>query len=473
MNITRGRLTSTLLATLIWQALPVQAAPAYLASVIPQPAPTTDRWPTFRNAAGDVARMVEPATIVQTPLPDITLPDYGRVQRFNQTGWQMTLTDATGTHAISNMGRTNGNIIGISDAGQVIGNVYDYEQLRGTPKDPKLQLPSSWGSIERQEGFVHQNGVTTLIETPTGQDTTVYAMNRKGQALIQAESRTDNGGTGNFQAYVYQQGQLTDLGANTFAKALNQNGQALAQYVLSRDNKVVEQEARLYENGQVHGLGAGTYAGLMNEHGTVVGSKTVNDMSLPFIYQGGTLQMLPVSTSGGGVLNLTENDQVVGHAIDPLVGRERTYIYQDGKTTFLHGLSTDSDDFALQDIFMVESVNKHGAVLGWAIGNPYEPIPLLYENGQYTLLEPLLREAADAANLVAPIVFGLELQDDGSIVGLGRSKVLPGSVMLSFAPVPEPGTWLLMSLGLWAVGLARGHHAKNKRATTPATLLKA
>jgi PEP-CTERM motif len=468
MNITRGRLTSTLLATLLCQALPAQAAPAYLASVIPQPVITPDPTPTFRNAAGGVARMVAPDTIVKTPLPDITPPDYTRVQRFIQTGWQMDVTDATGVHAISNMGRSNGDIVGMADSGQVMGSVFDYVQHQGTPKDPKLGLPTNWGSFDRQRAFVYQNGVTTLIETPTGQDTRVHQMNRQGQALIQAESPMAQGWNGNYQAYYYNQGQLTDFGANTYGMAISQNGQALAQYQLRGDNgDVLEMEARVFDNGQVRGLGAGTFAHLMNDHGTVAGTAMVGDQFQTFIYRNGKTQVIAETAARGTIEKLTEHDQVVGRAIDPEVGRERTYIHQDGKTTFLHGLSTSPDDPAfMQDFFMVESVNKHGAVLGWGVGNPYHEIPMLYENGQYTLLAPLLAAAADAANVLRPDVFGLRLLDDGSIVGWTNSK-LDGSLRyVSFAPVPEPGTWLLMSLGLWAVGLVRGHHTKRTRTQT-------
>ena len=189
------------------------------------------------------------------------------------------------------------------------------------------------------QAFVDQNGqMTGLGSLVTGGSSQAYAINDSGAVAGQAS--VSNGGP---HAFLNIGGKMTDLGllpgeGGTFttASGINNSNQVAG----SGDNAASEERAFRYSNGKMTDLGAyniDTVAEAINDSGAIVGqtygqNSDGSTFNHAFIYTAGHFQDLNSLIPAGSGFDLTnapainDNDQIVAEAYDTTTGQNQTVI---------------------------------------------------------------------------------------------------------------------------------------------------
>lgn len=220
-----------------------------------------------------------------------------------------------------------------------------------------------------------------------------------------------------------------------------------------------------------------SYAYGVNDSGVVVGELRTGSSASAFVYQGGTMSVLPDFGSPGGSAAAVNNDgTIVGWSNSPSFAARHAFRYSGGSITDLGTLSGQSssearaissngliagrsgnraflyhhgqmDDLGALSLNYSDAygVNSAGQVVGIS-GNPSSPVPFLFEGGAMTDLRTHF-DNSDGWFAMSPRA----INDAGRIVGFGA---LPGGSIHGFllTPVPEPASASAAIL-LGAVGL--------------------
>jgi probable HAF family extracellular repeat protein len=310
---------------------------------------------------------------------------------------------------------------------------------------------------------------------------------------------------GSSRVVLYSGGALQDLGlpegAFSYASAINDAGA-----ITGRTTVNDEAHAFLYQNGALVDIGANTSAWGINAHGDVVGARYTEEGTFGFVYSGGTFTQLPNLGTGrlGVAVDINNGGDIAGFSYtnyDESPPPLHPYLYRDGALLDLGPLGDSIDTAAV-------AINNAGHIAGEGkIGN--DDHVFLYADGvirdlgffggsnlgvvgfndRGTLIGNASTGAGgmlaftnigdvliDLNTLLDPalgwqVSFVYANNDLGQIVGYGCQGDICGLVQLDLIDaVPEPGAMLLLAAGLLIMrGFMRrkpGNRARYRRKKT-------
>jgi len=333
--------------------------------------------------------------------------------------------------------------VGINNFGQIVGNLRDL---------------STW--IEY--GFIYTRGSFMRIDTLGNTGTYVTAINDFGEVTGVFGLPTYDGG----HAFIYSQGEMTDLGAFDSVNysrgyGINAAGQVTGFSYLGTDYSTYR--AFLYSDGimkDIGTLGGTSSAGTgINASGQIVGHSWLAGDSTyhAFLYSSGT--MTDLGTFGGLTSRanaINDAGQITGYA--DLTGDFfacHAFLYDNGKMIDLGALG-EGYSYGL-------AINNLGQVVGYSTLTPldleYEQHAFLYTDGRMLDLNTLIDPDSGWILLEAT-----GINDAGQIVGNGLFDgqyhaflLTPTANGYDLSSVPEPAT--LPILALAALALIRRRRA--------------
>ena len=277
--------------------------------------------------------------------------------------------------------------------------------------------------------YLFQNGVMTLLEQmPGGGKVAPFAMNDAGDVV-------GAGGvpfaSGQNHAFLYHAGKTVDLaGSNTnlsIATAINNNMQVAGTY--SPVGQGIS-HAFLWQNGQWTDLGVlpdnnESEAVGINLAGQVIGSSShvVQTVDLPtvtnqrgFLWQGGQMRDLGAFEPA----SINDPGQIVGGS-RTTAGDQRVQIWQDGRLTDL-GVPQDP-----ARTYLPTEINNHGQVVGRIAGIPFSKnSAFLYSGGKLVDLKTRIPTSSGFV-----IDNALHIHEDGTILAHGALNGVAKYVLLT------------------------------------------
>lgn len=324
----------------------------------------------------------------------------------------------------------------------------------------------------------------THLGTLGGQSSVANDINDLGQVV--GYSMTSTGET---HAFLYSAGSMVDLGTLggnlSQASGINNSGQIVG---FSRIDGLGTTRAFVFAGGTMAEVG--TLGGTLsvaydiNDSGQIVGYSSLSDGDIQgFLYSAGGMTAL--GTLGGGdsfAYGVNGAGQVVGAARSE-EGYLRAFSYANGAMTDLGTLGGDaSSGIAINDSGLIvggaeyaafnyytrafmysggamtelnanvpwsnaADINNAGYVVGTMAREDFSNYGYLYRDGVIydlnELIDPSLGLVIDSATAI---------NSAGDIVATACSSSGCSAVLLSAAPVPEPGAWALFVAGLGLVG---------------------
>lgn len=262
-------------------------------------------------------------------------------------------------------------------------------------------------------------------------------------------------------AFVYQNGNLRDLGGGTSGYGINAQGDVVGQIQTDYGSTgFIDTNGTRTEIGN---LGTGTIglARSINVHGQVVGESTLaagSDATRhPFLYSNGVLQDLGTLGQGdnNSAIDINDAGQIVGYS-DATDGTTHAFLYDAGLIHDLGGFGT-----TLMDI---ENLNAHGRFVGTAFSTPTGDVPFVSLNGALANLNTLIDPALGWE------LYGAYVNNDlDQIIGGGCHEGMCGLVRLDLiGAVPEPGAAWLLVPGLLVLAVARRNPLRSSLFATAA-----
>ena len=332
-----------------------------------------------------------------------------------------TYATAEVRYTVTDLGFSGGNesqAWGINDAGQVVGIGYVTPSIL--------------------HGYVWENGTTVDLGTLGGNLSRAISINNSGQ--IVGYSATDASPYGFKQAFLYENGLMTDLGIGynyTWGPSINNSGQ-----IVSTSRFGNQTHACLWENGTVTDLGSlggESYATSINNLGQVVGMSYLDNIHSnlnAFLWENGV--MTDLGGWGGQRFpeEINDNGQVVGYTTGG--GSSSQAIMWDNGTP-INLVNPGGNSWAY-------GINNIGQVVGKAYATGYNNIQaVLWEDGVWKNLNELI-----------PANSGLELRRARDINNAGQIAATAFSFFsgvdhaVLLTPIPEPSITIIM-VGLLAL----------------------
>lgn len=239
-------------------------------------------------------------------------------------------------------------------------------------------------------------------------------------------------------------------GSFSVATGINDKGLTVG-YSRNEDNAT---EGFIYRDGEMSGIGSlggsSSFATGVSQGGVIGGYSSLEDDSIhAMIYEGG--EMIDLGTLGGRNsygMSINDNGFVVGHSQNEDGDYEAFF----GNERGLTGLgSFGGDSYGL-------GANNSGMVVGYSFDDNGEELGFIW-SASLGMVD--LNSYTEGTDWV--IQRATDINDAGQIIGLGtyageNAMFIMDGIQVS--AVPEPSTYLLMLLGLAAVGFA----AKKKKA---------
>lgn len=323
---------------------------------------------------------------------------------------------------LGTFGGTGSAAFGINNEGQVVG---------GAGISPN----------NNSHAFLYSSGLMQDLGTLGGSindGSQAFGINDAGQIIGQSTINATAVG----HAFLYSSGSMLDLtpsGGNSYASAINNNGQIVG-YIGSGSTI----QAFLYSGGSLHTLGTldgiGSYATAVNESGQVAGNIYYGTaITHAFLYSGVSMQN--IGTLGGSsaqAFGINDNGLVTGFA-NTSSGNPHAFLYTNG---------------SMQDLGTLSGIYNYGSIgyginaSGEVVGQSYDQTgrdenAFIYSNGSMenlnSLISPTLGWTLEQANAI---------NNAGDIVGLGSDALgQTEAYLLVPKSVPEPATVALFVFG--------------------------
>jgi probable HAF family extracellular repeat protein len=259
------------------------------------------------------------------------------------------------------LGTSDGSAINAT--GQVTGTSY-LSTLVPTPSCPPVYGNTKKTCVEHPwHAFVYSNGQMTDLGTVGGGDFSAgSAVNLSGQ--VAGGSATRNGGS---DAFFWNGQKMIDLGqqaplngSDSGANGINGSGQVVGQYGTNNN----PQHAFLYSNGTITGLpepsfnsGASCEADAINNTGQIAGSctDTSGTAHLVLWHNGAVTDLGTLGTPGSvtfaQAISINNKGQIAGTVFTTGAGTSEGFLYSNGTITSLGS-------------FLAASINDNGVMVG-------------------------------------------------------------------------------------------------------------
>lgn len=352
---------------------------------------------------------------------------------------------APGPYRLIDLGPVAPGPLGLNDAGQAVGTRVD--------------------ATGRSRGFLYTPGQGHVdLGTLGGPWATAQAINRWGQVT---GGSVDAAGIG--QAYVWTPGEgmvaIPPAPGGAAGHGINDQGQVAGVFHVFGEVSV----PFLYTPGQgAIALGgfSGTYgsASAVNRLGQVTGVSedlTLNPAAFLWTPDAGLARLHPEGTGGTGQA-INDRGQVTGTFASPSD-------VHPGSVAFLHTPGRGSSALGVLPGHVTSvglGLNERGDVVGQSSSAAHGPQAFLWtaERGLQSL--QALLEPGNAVGWTLDQAW--DVNEAGQIVGTGRRGDQARGFLLT--PVPEPGSFVLLGLGVAVLALARRRPGRPRRhARGPAT----
>jgi uncharacterized membrane protein len=184
--------------------------------------------------------------------------------------------------------------------------------------------------------------------------------------------------------------RLTRIGVETFGivdpvvSDINENGEMSAT---TQDDPTGPERALLLRDGMVIELGdlmGGaspiTHARAINDLTQITGTTIVNSEGRGFLWEAGVMRDLGIERLGG-VDDINNRGQIVGNAVSES-GSAVPILWEDGRTTFLEPLPCPGSQFGV-----ARAINENGVIVGQSAGS-VGTRAVMWRNGEVMVLPP-------------------------------------------------------------------------------------
>lgn len=341
---------------------------------------------------------------------------------------------AAPTYEVTVIGTVGSAAYGLNSTGQVVG------QLTAGGNDHAFYF----------------DGVTLNdLGTLGGADSVAWGINDSGTVVGRAQTAANQ-----LQAFSYAGGVLTALPAALYdARAINNAGTITGTGYLPTGQGYDAARAYTYTGGEITNLGIlsgndgdASYGYGINNAGNAVGAVEVggapNRPTDPFLYSGGVMQNLGYL---GGVFSqaygINESNQVVGtvgteYLGDANVYPEKAFLWDAGVLQTLGEFFPNANSIAYD-------INNSGKIVGAAdTVDGYRGF--LYAGAGLVALDTLIDPDAGWTITAANGINDLQ-----QIAATACNLAGCYAVRLDLAPIPEPGQYAMLGLGVLALCLRR------------------
>ncbi len=305
----------------------------------------------------------------------------------------------------------------INNLGQVVG--YSY-----FPNDSPFTY---------RHAFLYENGQMSDLTPNTIASSDAQDINDSGQIVGHVDGR----------AVIYQDGIIKDIGTlrpygKTQATGINNYGQVTGW---TSGDAINNYHAFLYENGTMTDLDTlrpdqnsyESYGQAINDQGHIVGDSSAT-WGNGFIYEDGNMEALLLPYSWARDIN--NSGEIVGFARDTYNSLNQAFIFSDETFSTLTGLNAKTS--------YANALNEHGAAVGhYYLEGISHSLAFLYDGNNMLDLNDLI------ANDDWLLLSAADINENGQIVGNGLINGQTHAFLMT--PVPEPSTLLLAGVGIFVL----------------------
>jgi len=295
---------------------------------------------------------------------------------------------------------------------------------------------AGWGQASSggQQAFVSTTGGWQSLPLGAGTESYAYGINSAGTVV----GNTYIGG--NSHGTIWSSGGATDLGANTYATAINGSGEAAG----SNGSAFVVVNGQLEDLTMPSNMNWSAAYGI-NDGGTVVGDGRLANGTFRGVIWNADGTVTTLGTLGGTSSQATDvnnSGEVVGFA-SLATGYQHAFSITGGTMLDLGTLGGSSYAYG---------VNASGEVVGYSYLADGDQHAFLYYDGTMLDLNSLL---PSNSGWVLEEAFGINAS--GQITGMGLYNGQQAVFLMTDppAPTPEPSTVLLIAAGLGCIALLR------------------